>query len=203
MRFDYFGTGDSAGTSTEASLNTWQTNISSALAELADVSGADRLALCGLRLGGSLAAIAHPRDQNIKKLVLWDPIVSGSAYLTQLRAMQRQLLDNLHELYGATNNTSRSGSEELIGFRYSDDLIAEIGAMNLLEHNQFGASDIRLVVSEPRPEYEQLKNHLESLGILGSYHLVSPAGEWGDLSEIENALIAAETIATICNQFSD
>lgn len=85
LRFDYFGTGDSAGELSEATLALWRANIVTAVEELLDLSGASRVTLVGLRLGATLAAaVACDRPEMVDALVMWDPVVSGSAYVTQL-----------------------------------------------------------------------------------------------------------------------
>jgi len=86
MRFDYFGTGDSAGDLPEATLALWMEDIATAVEELVDLSGASRVTLIGLRLGATLAAaVTHEPLDPVDALVMWDPIVSGSSYVTDLR----------------------------------------------------------------------------------------------------------------------
>ena len=64
LRFDYFGTGDSAGEMTAATLDGWHADIRAAVQELLDTTGATRVGLVGLRLGATLAAkvAAKSRD---------------------------------------------------------------------------------------------------------------------------------------------
>jgi pimeloyl-ACP methyl ester carboxylesterase len=88
FRFDYFGTGDSAGGSEEADLEQWRRDVGEAIEELKDVSGVRRPSLVGLRLGATLAAQTPAR---LKDLVLWEPVVSGPAYLGELRAAHLRL----------------------------------------------------------------------------------------------------------------
>jgi pimeloyl-ACP methyl ester carboxylesterase len=85
LRFDYFGTGDSAGDVIEADIEGWEADIESAMEELKDTTGAVRITLLGLRLGATLAAIvAAKRHRDVDAVVLWDPIVSGGEYLQAL-----------------------------------------------------------------------------------------------------------------------
>src|SRR5262245_11041326 len=51
LRFDYFGTGDSAGELEDADIDGWLADIDTAAEELMEVSGAKRLTLVGLRFG--------------------------------------------------------------------------------------------------------------------------------------------------------
>lgn len=202
MRFDYSGTGDSAGLNSDANIIQWQTDISTALTELKEIAGITRFSLAGLRFGATLAATAPLPNQPVRKLILWDPVVNGRAYIDELRTMQQALLDKLQPLHKSRSHQEQTDTEELIGFRFSTQMVSEIGAIDLLETTEFNGSEISLVVSEERPEYLRLKEHLEGLGLLKSYQKTSPAGEWQNLKEIENALIATESVTAVCNQLT-
>jgi uncharacterized protein len=85
MRFDYFGTGDSAGDEDDADLHGWQLDILRAHDELVQRSGCTRVVWVGARLGGTLALLASANAEAQPAAVLaWDPILSGSAYLDAL-----------------------------------------------------------------------------------------------------------------------
>jgi alpha-beta hydrolase superfamily lysophospholipase len=85
LRFDYFGEGDSGGETTEADLEGWKQDIATAAAELKAMSCAPQVVVLGLRLGASLAAAAAPvLAGDIDRLILWDPIVNGADYLTEV-----------------------------------------------------------------------------------------------------------------------
>ncbi|MGB0129739.1 MAG: alpha/beta fold hydrolase [Rhodocyclaceae bacterium] len=85
LRFDYFGTGDSAGDMEQADLAGWEGDIEMAIEELKDTAEATWVGLIGLRLGGTLAArVAARARSRVNALVLWDPVVSGAEYLREL-----------------------------------------------------------------------------------------------------------------------
>jgi len=84
LRFDYFGTGDSAGEMQDADLDIWNEDIRCAIQELRDISGADRVTLVGLRLGALLAArAAVVFSDQVDRLILWDPVLEGQTYLDE------------------------------------------------------------------------------------------------------------------------
>ena len=200
MRFDYFGSGDSAGTSTDASLDQWQADITTGLTELKDIADVSKVSLIGLRLGATIAATTRLQNKAVNKLVLWDPVVNGTTYLDELRNMHQSLLGNLKNLHNNRTPHQSQGVEEILGFRYADSLITEIRALNLLELTEFSAEKIVLIVSEPKSEYDQLREHLNSLNLLIGYQEISSNGAWNDLAEIENALIASEAINAITSE---
>ena len=86
LRFDYFGTGDSAGEFEDADAEQWMSDIGTAIMELKDISQVSRIALVGLRYGGTLAALAARTRSDVDRLVLWDAIFDGPAYLTEIGA---------------------------------------------------------------------------------------------------------------------
>jgi pimeloyl-ACP methyl ester carboxylesterase len=88
LRFDYYATGDSAGPSSEGTLEQWRQDIRSAVSEVADLSGVSRLSAVGFRLG---AAILMDVDVRLRSLVLWEPVVDGPDYVASLRVMHEEL----------------------------------------------------------------------------------------------------------------
>lgn len=85
LRFDYFGTGDSDGDDLDLTLPGAVDDVLLASAEALRLSGPARLCWFGLRLGGTLAALASERSpQPLHRLVLWDPVAQGEAYLDEL-----------------------------------------------------------------------------------------------------------------------
>ena len=87
LRFDYPGTGDSAGGEEESGrLDAWVGGIRAAVAHLRAVTAVEEVALVGLRLGGLLAAAAA-REVGADALVLLAPFPSGRAFVQELRAV--------------------------------------------------------------------------------------------------------------------
>lgn len=93
LRFDYSGTGDSMGESDDVSIAGWIADIGAAAEQLLSTSGAKKLVAIGLRLGGTLAALATSRGGlRLRHLVLWDPVVDGKAYLRELATHHRNYM---------------------------------------------------------------------------------------------------------------
>jgi pimeloyl-ACP methyl ester carboxylesterase len=91
LRFDYFGTGDSAGEPAQTDLAGCEFDLESALETMKDIAGVARVALIGLRAGANIAANAAVRlPEEVDGLVLWDPIVSGEAHVRDLRIADPQ-----------------------------------------------------------------------------------------------------------------
>lgn len=79
LRFDYYGTGDSAGGTDDNDYAGSCDDVRTAIAELKDVSGVARPTLIGLRFGACVAAEVYATGANgADKLVLWDPIIADN-----------------------------------------------------------------------------------------------------------------------------
>jgi alpha/beta superfamily hydrolase len=84
LRFDYFGTGDSAGDVADGGQDQWLADVQTAVEELKDVGQLAQVGLIGMRYGAALAAWTAGRRRDIDRLVLWDPVFDGRAYLEEL-----------------------------------------------------------------------------------------------------------------------
>lgn len=84
LRFDYSGTGDSGGETTEADLDRWRDDTILALEELRTMSGVPSVDVVGLRLGAYVSMTAAGATRGVRRLVLWDPIVDGPSWLREI-----------------------------------------------------------------------------------------------------------------------
>ncbi len=85
LRFDYPGSGDSCGNDTDpGALDAWLDSIEQAVGWLRANAGVGRVVLCGIHLGGLLAAAAAARIGDIERLVLLAPMLSGRSYARTL-----------------------------------------------------------------------------------------------------------------------
>lgn len=135
LRFDYFGTGDSAGDMRQADLQGWQGDIEMAIEELRDTTGVARVGLAGLRLGATLAAgVAARRPKEVDALALWDPIASGSDYLRELRN-------------GVPAPATGGGDEEIGGFPLTRAMAGELQGIDLAAPAAAVAARTLVVVS--------------------------------------------------------
>jgi len=81
--FDLWGTGDSQGEFSEATLEIWLNNIESVISWLHD-KGYQSIHLWGLRLGVLLAIeYVHKYDSYIDQLICWQPVLNGGQFVMQ------------------------------------------------------------------------------------------------------------------------
>lgn len=87
LRFDYHGTGDSAGSDADANrVRTWIDSTALAVHELKRLAGVSGISLFGVRLGATLAAHAASELGGVESLVMWAPCLTGRAFARELRA---------------------------------------------------------------------------------------------------------------------
>lgn len=126
LRFDWFGTGDSAGMLEEADLDRWQQDLAAAARTLTERAGCDDVALVGMRVGGTLAALASEALE-LAALVLWDPVVEGRLFLEELKAAHAREIRRLAPVPAAAADTLTEAS----GFPIGDRLRGELAALDL------------------------------------------------------------------------
>lgn len=123
VRFDYDGTGDSAGDDSDAHrLQAWTSTIRSALA-LVRRHAHEQVVLVGMRFGATMAASVAAEDRRVDQLVLWDPCASGRSYLAEQRAM---CPPSPESMVGSSD-----GSFYGIGVVYESETVTDIGRMDI------------------------------------------------------------------------
>jgi pimeloyl-ACP methyl ester carboxylesterase len=185
LRFDYFGTGDSAGETTEGTLDIWQNDVLLAEKALREQSGAERVSLVGYRMGAVLAWRAtrstepRPRD-----LVLWDPVIAGSAYLRELQATDNAFASRL--LYFPKFETP---PRELGGYALPSAQRLATEAVDLMTEPLPTATRVHCYVGRETPESlamsERLKRELKRF----SYQHVPEEGFKGSGNLLSNRIL--------------
>lgn len=201
LRFDYFGTGDSAGEDFEASLRQWQADINLAIEETKQRSGAAQVILIGLRLGAALALRTASHRQDIRGLVLWEPVTSGREYLQALEEAHQNRLN--YFLTDPANNVDPSSTiTELMGFALSETMRQEIEQLNLFEVSQLDAvSAVLLVEKAATDAASRLQDHLLKQSINVVYQCLDDPAIWGE--DPDKALIPGQTLKAVMSWISE
>lgn len=166
MRFDYFGTGDSAGEYSEASLAQWRSDVADAVDECRRLSDRRRVSIIGLRLGATLAMQAIAERDDVETLVLWDPVVDGATLLTDWAKVQIA-----HDR--RPNRTACSESfDEVRGFPVTPAMRAELDALGIPDPP---ATLRRVLLLPDRGNEDQARRIAEVLGSRGARVDTEPA----------------------------
>jgi uncharacterized protein len=134
LRFDYGGTGDSMGDGSDVTVQSCLDDVALAADELRAASGVTKVVAIGLRLGGTLAALATARGPlRLRHLVMWDPVIDGNAYLSELAATHRSYMrEEIGEHWEDRSPVSPTGAPtEALGTPIGTALAAELGAIDL------------------------------------------------------------------------
>jgi pimeloyl-ACP methyl ester carboxylesterase len=198
LRFDYQGSGDSAGDGEETTVDQCLTDIGVSIEELKDIAGVTKVSLVGLRFGATVAALTAAARNDIDQVVLWDPVLDGGAYLKELADVQRLWLEDRLGPRG----TLAARDSELIGFPLTDDGRRQMGSIAILPPPKLRARSIRLMVSHDDPSYHAFRLALESASAPVDYQVVPGAGEWdrGDLVHqilLPHAMVRAIAAAVV------
>lgn len=183
LRFDYTGTGDSAGDPVEMSLERWDQDLGLAIEELIDTAAVASVWIIGLRLGGALALRAAARAE-VNGVVLWDPIVFGEEQLEEATAL---------------SEAEAAGMIAVGGVPIAPALRRELAGMDLTRDALPVGCDVLLAVSSDEDRFGSLRDRLARDGVQISYVCVPSDGRWSYFDNWGSALIPQGLIRTIVN----
>lgn len=130
VRFHYRGLGESGGCFEQTTLASMTEDARQACALLASRTGFARPGLVGIRTG-ALVAAALTDELGPVPLALWDPVVSGEDYLRELTQIRR-VWQVTHGAANAGTDDGRAGAAlEVLGYRLSGALVAELRQAHL------------------------------------------------------------------------
>ncbi|WP_144143188.1 alpha/beta fold hydrolase [Paraburkholderia sp. BCC1884] len=165
LRFDYPGTGDSAGDASEPGRwRAWIDSIKQAVALLRESTGVERVSLVGLRLGGMLAALAAQELGDVNGLVLLAPVLSGKNYQRELRAHYRQWL-SIPAAMDCTPEADTDAFVEAYGFRLYQDTLESMRAVDLRRDASRPAQRVLLLDSLDPARIDALTAHYREQGL--------------------------------------
>ena len=143
LRFDYRGTGDSAGTENEGdAIESWLNSIEDAVCYMRENTKVTRIVLCGVRLGGTLAALMASRIA-VEGLIMLAPITSGREYLRELRLIQRRWRNTAAAHIEA--DAQKPDYVESLGFRLYPETLRHFERIALPQDLQPSVSNVLLL----------------------------------------------------------
>ena len=193
LRFDYYGSGDSAGAATEASLERWVGDVCTAAAELRRTGPVEEIVMVGLRLGAALALAAAPRLLDVTAVVLWEPVDAGGEHLAELRDSQARWEQRKAWFDSRWAGTVWSGPEDLLGFPATPEFVEELRTFKAWAGVAGGVRRALLVEGEGREGTLRLRESLAGAGIDVRHEVVPDARVWNVL-ERTSALIPRATL---------
>ncbi len=197
FRFDYFGSGDSSGSSDGLTIAACLDNIATAIDELKDVAGVSRVSLVGLRFGATLAALVGGHRVPCHRLVLWDPVVVGADYMNGLHGLRDKVMTACSWRRRRPNGLASIGAHQLLGFPVPEPVAANVSAADLLSVEKFPARRALVVGSSDKPSYKTLVDHMERRGTKTSYQVVEDDDDWDEFSKYDFILVPPNALSAI------
>ena len=152
MRFDYYGTGDSAGDAEETTLDSMRQDIEQAIDACKGQTGSKHLTLVGLRLGATLAAQVASTCNDIESLVLYAPVLDGESLLAEWRDVQ-QVFDRKH-----SHTSQKTDSGEILGFPVTEAFQKELANEFSITTTNSTLKRVLILADEAETESAILKN---------------------------------------------
>ncbi len=195
FRFDYFGTGDSAGEDGEGTPALWVRDILCAIEELRDSGDVEKISLIGLRLGAALAALAAEENAQVHSLVLWEPVVDGTAYLQELQTMHRNWLDR--QLYRPARKVLAGNNGEILGFPFPPLLRDHIGRIRLANRHRPPAPHCLILSNTNHPAYRHLSRRFQEMGAASENRLIPEPQVWYKDERLDHYLVPNQSLEAI------
>jgi pimeloyl-ACP methyl ester carboxylesterase len=195
LRFDYYGSGDSAGDDTDWDLLGSIDDAQAALAELLRRSHTPQWSALGLRLGGNIALeTARRAAQPAQVLLLIEPVLAGKDYLDDLATSSQVALGRGYGVRWPLSAALRRSmlpepQEEALGFALTPTSRAQIGAITPARLLPVPAERLSLLV----PDSAQTADVLAQAGV----HLPAQARIGDSAARIDWATDSAAATAIV------
>ncbi len=203
LRFDYSSTGDSEGDCSEARLETWMEDVRAAERQVVLQSGATRLISVGLRLGATVALLAAERPAPVPRdLILWDPVVDGSAYLEEVSHAHIGFLANAFRRSPNRIRESRGiatlGSmTELVGFEMPAMLRKDIEGIDFSVARPAQAGRVTVLGNQTIEGYAAVRDLLARHAVDFRYEAIESDTPWNSEEALNASTIPARTMQAV------
>jgi len=209
MRFDYFGTGDSDGDDHEGDLESWIDDVLRADEELARRSGgATRNSWFGLRLGGSIAALASARSARMPdQLILLDPVIDGSSYLAELeRAHFGQRKASFGSRWRVESRVrdivAREQGAEALGFPLTPPLRQQLVSVSPAAFAAMRTTQLTLLADRGTFDVSDLRRRLAVNGVGVSTQSIETGIDWTTNEAMNSSLVPVEALQAVLGALS-
>lgn len=161
MRFDYDGTGDSAGDDLDPGrFAAWVGSVHKAVDALKRRASVEQVALFGLRLGVLVAAFTAGEREDIAGLLAFAPVISGKAYLRELKILQGALGLTPAPAELVTDATI----QEALGFRITEETRAALQKADLAKQDRPPAPRVLVLDRDDLPAADKWIEVLKQQG---------------------------------------
>lgn len=137
LRLDFRGEGDSDRDFEQSDLESRVADTMRAIDAIRELNpSVTEVSLVGLRLGAAVAAEAAARRSDVSKIVLWDPVIDGAAYMQAVlrlnlmfqMALHRKVVENRDALVA---RLAQGGTVNIEGYELAEPLFRQVSAFRL------------------------------------------------------------------------
>jgi len=137
LRFDFRGEGDSDRDFEQSDFESRVADAITAIDVIRDLNpSVNDVSLVGLRLGAAVAAEAAARRPDVSRLVLWDPVTDGAAYMQAVlrqnlmfqMALHRRVVENRDALVA---RLAQGGTVNIEGYELPEPLFRQVSEFRL------------------------------------------------------------------------
>ena len=162
LRFDYDGTGDSAGTDRDAGrVGAWVASARDAIDALRRATGVEKVCVLGVRFGALIGALAAADRDDVSGFIGVAPLTSGKAYLRELRALQMSMGLTAPPATSVTSADER----EAVGFPITAETQTALGGIDLVAQGVRPAGRVLLLDRDDLPTTDPWAQRLRALGV--------------------------------------
>lgn len=197
LRFDYRGTGDSSGDLDGVTARHWLEDIDAAITELRATVGAGEISVLGLRLGALFAAAACRDRSDIARLLLWDPICSGSEYEAELLAEIAATPPPVYEVPSG-NAELADGGLQYNGFTMPASFRASLRELRLTESIPTGVPMVLQAVSHENDAFAAVRETFRAHPGFRYQYAAAPH-DWNYVDNFGGILLPQPVIQAIVN----
>ncbi len=183
LRFDYSGTGDSAGDATAFGMTESVADVGIAIDELRDTADLERVLLLGMRLGGSIAALSTIERDDVSHLVLWDPVFDGPSYVD--------------ELLSGVDAARTTGTVGVMGYPVTVPLQNELRGMRISRIVSEACVKVLLTYDADTQEARDVERGMAAAGRAVTFMHAPLPGRWDEVDNWGSAMLPQSTIQSI------
>lgn len=196
LRFDFFGSGDSAGEDVDATLSRWRSDIREAADALRHKSGSKSIRVFAMRFGAVTALQALSSDP-IDRWVLWDPAVDGAVHLGEWQRMDREKALKLLVMRNLKMPRQTAQVRQILGTRFSGSTVHEIQQAALTPAGLPDFERVFQVLSEDAAAHAPTEEARRR--VLGDAHVLrlSVTSDWYNAAMVTAAITHRDIVSSL------
>lgn len=197
FRFDYLGTGNSEGNSTQTTVQQCTQDIQSASRYIKEQSQCEQLSVIAVRMGAPLAL--QSKLENISNFIAWDPIAQGSEHLKLLEKLHHKILTGMVRF----RSVRKPVGNQLFGHAYSKEKYESINQLTFNNTGDTKANSIDQKYLITSSGYLEKENGLDQVASDWKRYKTSDEIHWHELDYTESAFSSPQIFKLIIQIFQN